>query len=300
MDSFQKQGYICALSAVLIWSGFIIVSRMGGISDLLSYDILAIRYATCTLFVLPVWLFWKRVNLLQPRLIIISLIGGLSYALFAFEGFEHAPASHAAVLLPGLLPIVITLISAIMIKERHTPAKWIGVGVITAGISALFMNELSRSGSLSIGHLLLVGAAICWGLFSVLVGRWRISPWEVTISLAVITCVIYLPVYLLFLPKKIANVAFSEIALHAFYQGFMATILQMILYVRAVALIGAPNMGAMMAIVPILAGFSAIPVFGEPLSMALVAALLLVSAGVLIANTTRKSFPGMTLVKNRA
>ena len=52
-------------------------------------------------------------------------------------------------------------------------------------------------------------------------------------------------------------------------------------------------MGSMMAIVPVLAGFTAIPLFNEPLSVSLSLALLLVSVGVWLANanTIRKRQP---------
>ena len=285
MQSMQSKGYFCALGAVFIWSGFILVSRQGGISPLSPYDIIAIRYVTCASLVLPFWLFWKRFSLLQAKLIVSSLIGGLAYALFAFKGFEQAPASHAAVLLPGLLPISIAVLTTLISRERHSASKWLGIGVITLGIMVLFWQQFSQSEGLSVGHFCLTGAAICWAVFSVLINRWDINPWEATVSLAMITCVVYMPVYLIFLPKNISLDLMSDITMQAFYQGFMATIIQMLLYVRAVQLIGAARMGSMMAIVPILAGFSAIPVFNEVLDMELVIALLLVSLGVCLANS---------------
>ena len=285
MNRTHTQGYLFGLGAVLIWSGFILVSRLGGISPLLSYDIIAIRYVTCATLVFPVWVFWKRFNVFQVKFLVCSLIGGLGYALLAFYGFKTTSASHAAVLLPGLLPIFITLLSAFFKTEQHLLSKWLGIGVISAGVALLFWHELRLTGVLSLGHLSLMGAALCWAMFSVLINRWHIRPWEATISLALITCMIYLPVYLLFLPKAISMNLLHEIAIQAFYQGFMATILQMLLYVRAVQLIGAANMGAMMAIVPILAGFSAIAIFHEELSVALMAALFLVSIGVWLANS---------------
>jgi len=284
LKRFSK-GYLCALGAVLIWSGFILVSRKGGISPLLSYDIIAIRYLTCASLLLPVWLFWKRFNLLQPRLIISALIGGLAYALFAFKGFELAPASHAAILLPGLLPLVIVLLTIFVNKERHPLEKYVGVGLISLGIGMLFWQEFKQSGGFSNGHLSLMAAAICWAIFSVLINRWNIKPWEATVSLAVVTCAVYLPVYIVYLPKAISTESWQDVLLQSFYQGFLATIVQMMLYVRATQLIGAAQMGSMMAIVPILAGFSAIPLFGEPLSPALLLALFLVSLGVWVANT---------------
>jgi len=281
----KAKGYLCALAAVLIWSGFILVSRMGGISPLTAYDIIAIRYVSCAAFVFPFWFFWQRFNLFQPKLIICSLIGGLAYALCAFNGFKVSPASHAAVLLPGLLPISIALISTLMNKERHSAVKWLGIMMITFGIMVLFWYEFQKSGSLSVGHGLLVGAAVCWATFSVLINRWDISPWQVTVSLAVITCVVYTPVYLMYLPKNISINLLYDIGVQVFYQGFLATIVQMLFYVRAVQLIGAANMGSMMAIVPILAGFSAIYIFDEKLNSELTFAMMCVSLGVWVANS---------------
>lgn len=284
MQSRQK-GYLCALGAVLIWSGFILVSRRGGLSSLTAYDVIAIRYLSCAVLLFPVWLFWKRFNILQLKFIVSALIGGFSYALFAFNGFVQAPASHAAVLLPGLLPVMIIMLSIFLNGERHELSKWLGVGVITFGIGVLFWQEYQLKGVLSQGHLCLAGAAFCWATFSVLINRWNISPWEATVSLALVTATVYLPVYILVLPKNISPGLWQDIALQSFYQGFMATIVQMLLYVRAVQLIGASHMGSMMAIVPVLAGVAAIFIFNEPVRISLVMALVLVSAGIWLTNT---------------
>lgn len=295
-----SRGYLFALGAVLIWSGFILVSRMGGISPLLSYDIIAIRYVTCASLLLPVWWFKYRFNLLQPRLIICSLIGGLAYALFAFKGFELTPASQAAVLLPGLMPMAIILLSTLINKESHPLSKWLGIMLITLGIGTLFWQEFQLKGQLSTGHLSLAGAALCWAIFSVLINRWNISPWQATVSLALITCVIYLPIYISWLPKNISADLWQDIVTQAFYQGFIATIVQMLLYVRAVQLIGAPQMGSMMAIVPILSGLSAIQVFNESLRLELLAGMLLVSLGVWLAHSRKFQLLIIKLFHNRA
>ncbi len=278
MDSSNK-GYLYALSAALIWTGFILVSRLGGISELLSYDVIAIRYVTCAGLLLPVWWFKYRFNLLNPKLILASLVGGLAYALCAFKGFEMSSASHAAILLPGLLPLFITLLGVLINKEEPSKAKWLGIGVITLGVGLLFALQLSQGQGLSEGDLWLVAGAFCWALFSVLIKRWDISPWQATVSLAVITCVLYMPIYLVWLPKTISMDLWRDVLLQAFYQGIMATIIQMILYVRAVQAIGPSSMGAVMAIVPVLSGISALIVFDEPVTAELLAGLILVSLG---------------------
>ncbi len=288
MQSINK-GYLYALAAAVIWTGFILVSRIGGISQLLSYDVIAIRYATCAALLLPVWWFKYRFTLLNYRLLVASLIGGLAYALFAFRGFQLAPASHAAILLPGLMPLFIILLSVWVNRETQIWSKWLGIGVITLGVGSLFAQQLSQNSlqgqSLSQGHIWLVAAALMWAVFSVLIKRWSITPWQATVSLALITCVLYLPVYILWLPKNISPDLWQDILLQAFYQGVMATIVQMFFYVKAVQIIGPSSMGAMMAMVPVLAGVAAVFALNEPASLELLSGLVLVSVGAWIAHS---------------
>lgn len=279
----QLKGYVYAFAAVAIWSGFILVSRQGGISALSAYDVMAIRYVTASLLLFPVWFFWQRFNVFEIRFLICGLIGGLTYALLAFNGFERAPASHAAILLPGLLPLIIVLLNALFHHERYPLMKWFGIALISCGI-LLLLSEEKNEATGAFGHVFLIGAAVCWGIFSVLINRLGIRPWEATISIAFITCIVFMPVYLIFMPSNITVDLWGELSLQAFYQGIMATIVQMLFYVNAVQLIGSSRMGAMMAIVPILAGFGAIVLFDEVLTSVLIVALILVSCGVWFAN----------------
>lgn len=238
---------------------------------------------------LPVWLFVYRFNLLNWRLIVAALIGGLGYALCAFQGFQSAPASHAAILLPGLLPLIIALISYASGSEAFTPIKWIGISAISIGIFCLFWFEILTADGIQGGQLWFVGAAFCWAVFSVLIKRWQISPWQATVSLAVVTALAYLPFYIFLMEKNISLEHWRHVALQSAYQGFLATIVQMLCYVQAVRRIGPASMGSMMALVPLIAGFSAVFLYDEPLGIPLITCLILVSLGVWISNLQRAS-----------
>ncbi len=290
MSNLTK-GYLLGISAALIWCGFILVSRMGGVSELTSFDVIAIRYATCTAILFPVWLYFKLshhplgFNLLSPKLLITSLVGGLAYALCTFKGFELAPASHAAVLLPGLIPLLIISLAIIVNKEAPSVAKMVGMLVIAMGISLLLYGQLTQQADISQGHVLLAMGALCWAVFTVLIKYWNIGPWQATVSLALITCLLYMPVYVLWLPKNMSLNVLADIGLQMAYQGVMATIIQMALYVRAVQLLGASSMGALMAIVPVVSGLAAIVLFNEAVSGELIVGLVLVSLGAWLAHS---------------
>lgn len=286
MQTNTRHGYYYALIAVLLWSGFILVSHWGSIHSLGAYDIVAIRYLSCTAILLPLWWFKFRFNLLNIKLIIASLIGGLAYALFAFNGFQLTPASHAALLLPGLMPLFIIVLTALFTGEKQPLEKWLGIAIISLGVASLLWYKLGDAGAT--GHYYLIAAALCWAVFSVLIKHWQISAWQATVSLALITCAIYLPIYSLFLPKKISLIALPvlvpQIALQLVYQGIFATVIQVFCYARAVQIIGPASMGAMMALVPVLAGFSSIVFFSEPVQAEVIAGLLLVSIGAVLAH----------------
>ena len=74
------------------------------------------------------------------------------------------------------------------------------------------------------------------------------------------------------------------LVLQGLYQGLGPTIIAMILFLRAVAILGAERVGALVALVPVLAGVISVPVLNEPLTGWLVAGLLLVSGGAWLAS----------------
>ena len=86
------------------------------------------------------------------------------------------------------------------------------------------------------------------------------------------------------LPKGIADASWSMLALQAGYQGVVAMIVAMMLYVYAVSTLGPGRVGTLMALVPPLAGLAAAPVLGEPLTGWLAAGLTLVGVGAYLGN----------------
>ena len=284
----SAQGYALAMLVVGIWSGFILVSRSGGISVLTSWDIMAIRYATATALLLPYWWFWRRTALLQPHSVALAALGGLAYGVLAFASFKLAPAAHAAVLLPGLQPFAAALVAWWWLHEVPHRGRVIGLCVIALGVLCLGVDSALRGSRVAVGDVLMVGATMCWAAYSVLLRRWQVAPWDATLAVTLVTAMLYLPVYVLALPTHLAQAAWSDIALQALYQGLIATIVQMLLYVRTVSLIGPTRLGMLMALVPGLAGVAAVPLLGEALSAWVLAGLVLVGLGAWLGNQLRR------------
>ena len=90
-------GYIAAGLVVVVWSFWLVISRLGATSTLTIYDLAAMRYGVSGLISLPlvVWfkpwrgMGWYRVGLL-------SFILSPVYILMVFAGFLFAPVAMLA------------------------------------------------------------------------------------------------------------------------------------------------------------------------------------------------------------
>lgn len=278
-------GHLLAAIIILIWTGFILVSRLGGIGALTPFDVVAIRLFTAAVTVLPLALRWGWTLRGDRRILALTLAGALGYTLLTYSGFRLAPAAHAGILLSGFQPFAMALCVWLVTRETPSPRRWLGIAIIATGCAVLGTGVFQGGFGTWRGDLLFVGGSLCWALYTVLVRRWRMAPLEVTVKVALLAAALYLPVYLLALPKGLADASLGAILVQAAYQGVLAAVIQMVIYLRAVELLGPSRMGMLVALVPPLGALAAVPVLGEPLTPLVIASLTLVSVGVLIGNS---------------
>lgn len=275
----HRMGYWWGLLAVCCWAGFIVVTRIAGLSALTPYDMLALRFGVGGLLLLP---FARRWLLLNLQGVALMLIGGIAYTFTVYRGFQLTSAMHGAILLTGCIPLGSALFSIVLLNDRPTPLRWLGLGLIGVG-SGMMLNTASVIGDRT-GDFWLIAAVLAWSLYTVLIKRWRIQPLSGAVTVACGTAFFYLPAYLLFLPKQWSHASPPELWLQAGYQGVIATVVAMLLYLRAVSAIGPAAMGAMMALAPVLSTLAAAALLQESTSLQGAMALFLASAGALLAS----------------
>lgn len=280
-------GYAAALGTVAIWAGFILISRLGGKTGLTGWDIVALRLGTAAVILLPFSLNLPAGTWRSPRLWTLALIGGLAFLVLAYAGFKLAPAAHGGILIPGMQPFLITALAWGILGTRPTRQRVLCLLPIALGVACVAFPVISGLGhgpSTLMGDALLLGASIAWAIYSVLVKKWVHDPWLLTRFVALASTAVYLPVYLLMCPKGLDQVPTSMLVLQALYQGIGPTIVAMVLFLKAVSILGAERTGALVALVPVLAGLGAVPLLDEPLTPWLVAGLALVSGGAWLAS----------------
>ena len=280
-------GYAAALGTVAIWAGFIQISRLGGKTGLTGWDIVALRLGTAAVILLPFSLKLPTGTWRDRRLWTLALIGGLLFLVLAYAGFKLAPAAHGGILMPGMQPFLVTALAWAILGTRPPRQRVLALLPIALGVVCVAVPVIAGLGhgpSTLPGDALLLTASVAWAAYSVLVKKWVYDPWLLTRFVAIASALVYLPAYLLWLPKGLDQVPASMLWLQALYQGIGPTIVAMILFLKAVSILGAERMGALVALVPVLAGLGAVPLLDEPLTPWLVAGLALVSGGAWLAS----------------
>lgn len=278
------QGALCGLAAVSIWSGWIVVARLGLRTSLTPWDIAALRFGVAGFLLLP---YVVRKGLAIDRLgwpgLAAIVIGGAAPVFLANAGLLFAPAAHAGALFPGVMPLMVALLAAALLKERFTITKKIGFAFILPGVLAIAWGSGGEIGSLqSVGHGLFLGAGLAWAFYTVAMRKARLGGLHAAAISAVGSMVLYLPVFAFLPGSTLANAPLRDVALQAVVQGVLTAIVSLLLYGRAVSILGASNGAAFAALGPAMTALLAIPILGEWPTTLDWAAIGLISAGVYI------------------
>ena len=263
------QGAAWGLFAISIWVGWILLTRYGVTTTLSPYDITALRFACAGLLLAPV-VYRRGWGIRQvgiTKWLVIVCCAGVPYVLIASSGLQFAPAAHAGALVPGTMPLWAALLAMLFLKEKIAGVRKLGLMLIPVGIVIFVGAGLTdfASGNWR-GHLLFLTAAMTWASFTVAMrsaGQSGFTPLQAAAVVSVVSAVVYLPVYLLFLPHRIMEAPLGPIITQTIYQGIFVSIISLFAYARSVAILGASLGASFASLVPVLAMLTAIPLLGE-------------------------------------
>lgn len=276
-------GYLLLAATMLIWGSFTLISRVGTTQVMTPWDIGALRFITATAILIPIQLYRREWRfLLDQRVWVLALIGGVAYTTMVYQGFSYAPAAHAAIWMNGLLPFWTAVASYLILREVITSNTLISLLIIAIGLTTMSLLMYSEHAfTLGIGDVFFVLASLSWGIYTALLKRWMLPPWQAMAGVAILSTLIYLPIYGAFLPSRLHEATWPQIFSQAIFQGVFVVIIAMLTFIGAVERLGAFKVGSILALAPLLAALAAVPLLGESLSTALIIGLIAVSIGAL-------------------
>jgi drug/metabolite transporter (DMT)-like permease len=281
------KGALCGIAAVSIWAGWSALTRLAVTTTLDAWDIAALRFGVAGLVLFPVVV---RRGLARDRLGWLGLgvlVGGagVPYVLLAAAGLRFAPARDQGALNPGVMPLFVALIAAIVLHEKPSPPQRCGLSLILAGALVIVgWHPAAWNGLRTVGHAFFLSAAFLWAGFTVVMRRARIDALHATALVATGSSIVYLPLYLAWRGARLAEMSLTELAFQAIFQGVLVTIVSLLLYGRAIAILGVSGGAAFGALVPVLSAFFAIPLLGEWPDGSDWLAIALIAAGVYLAS----------------
>jgi drug/metabolite transporter (DMT)-like permease len=278
------RGVFCGLGAVSIWSGWIVIARLGLKTSLTPWEIAALRFGVAGLLLFP---FVISRGFALERLgwsgVAAIVLGGAAPVFLANSGLIFAPAAHAGALFPGVMPLMVALLAAVLLKEKFTKTKMLGFCLILPGVFAITWSSPGEFGSWqNVGHLLFLSAGLAWAIYTIAMRNARLNGLDAAAISAVGALVIYLPIFAMTPGMKFSQASWNDMVLQGFVQGVLTAIVSLILYGRAVSLLGASSGAAFAAMSPAMTALLAIPILGEWPSTIDWAAIGTISAGVYV------------------
>lgn len=279
----RYQGYVFVVITMCIWGGFTISSRLNAIWHISPWDITALRFILAFCILMPILIYKKDLRFLfKKEPFILAMLGGVAYCLTCYSAFHYVPAAHAAIFLNGSIPICTAFAAYIFFKQPFDRHTWLSLSIMLCSIIAMSYLMYKATGvAFSTGDILFFISAIWWGIFTVLLKQWKLSAWHAMTGVAIWSALVYVPIYLLFIPKHLADAQIEHLVIQTIFHGVFVVIIATLTYIEAIKHLGAFKTGSIVTLAPFIAAIIAVPLLEEPLSFTMICGLVGMGIGAL-------------------
>lgn len=265
------------LLAAALWGGMYVVSR-------LTFE--AIPPITLGLLRLVIGVSVLALVLRRLPLLRDARLAGLGALLagtlmLQFWGTYLAGAA-AGSLLTLLTPVFVAVLAPLVLKESTRIRHWLGIGVALAGATIV---SGGAAGSSLLGDLLLVGASLTWGAYTVLGAPLvrRLGALEITAGASLWAIPMMVPGTVIELAAGRPLHPTGPAILGALYLGVFATALAWWAWYRGVERLPAVTASVFFLAQPVVGVALSIPIFHFPLTPGFLGGSVLVVVGMLLA-----------------
>lgn len=280
-------GAACAIGAVAVWAGWLVVMRLGVTTQLSTTDLAALRFAVAGLVLLPVVLRRGLAidRLGWPGFAAVVIGAGAPVPLVVGLGLTFAPAAHAGALYQGAVPFAVACLAPLVLNEPLSSIRKAGLVLIVCGAVVIGgLGVSSLVGRQSIGHVLFLASAFMTAWYTVAIRHAVIDGLHAAAIAAVVSLVVYLPIYFALFADDLFAKPAADLVFQALYQGVLTAAISLALYGRAIRLLGASKAAAFVALGPTMTALMGIPALGEWPSGAVWAGIVIITAGVYLAS----------------
>lgn len=281
----MKKTFICAASAILMWSTMATVSGLL-LGEMDNYTVLCVSSFFATVAMLIINLASHKLGIMRRykpkdylRMAATGLPGVFLYYVFYYAGATRLPASQAFIT-NYLWPIMSIVFALIILRERMTLPKTVAVVMSFAGVFTVAGDDIiSLSTDSIIGTLFCFAGAVCYGLFTVLNKK---SPYDkqVSMTMAMFTAFVLSLVMMLAGGSSFA-VELSQLP-GILWNGVFTMAAANLLWTLALSGGNTAKVSNLAYITPFLSLVWTFTILGEPIKPASLIGLCMIVAGIFI------------------
>ncbi|MCW9705335.1 DMT family transporter [Fodinibius salsisoli] len=274
----------------LIWAlNFTVVKSALSEIDPLSFNGLRFIFAAAAVWAV---LVYRNQLFTIPKedwlpLLGMGILGNLIYQGLFIIGIDYTYAANAAVML-GTIPIWVALFSHFFNLEQMNVLKTLGVLFAFGGIVFIVSggeNPFSFASDTFLGDLIIIGAAVVWGGFTILSKPFldRYTPIQFSTIMATIGAVLLfligLPNILMLEWTSISPAAYGGVV----YSGLLSIGIAYVIWNYGLQTVGAVHTATYQNLVPVLGLIFGVVLLNEQLSLLQYGGASLVIAGIILA-----------------
>ena len=217
---------------------------------------------------------------------ILGLLGVFAYNLFFMGSLERLPASRAALII-ALNPVITITISSLVLKERLSARRWLGVAIALLGVwIVISRGDIASiaSAGLGAGELFMFAAVFSWALYTI-IGR------KVLVGLTPLAATNYAALWGTLMLACVAAPEFSGLSAAQFdlsrvlallYLGVCGTALAFVWYYISVKKLGTAVTSIFNNLVPVFGVLISVLLLGEHLLISMLIGGAIAIAGVMM------------------
>lgn len=295
-DTHNPLGLGAMMLTVLIWSGWVVSTKVGINLSLAPFDIALLRYGFPG--VIFGYFTYKSRHIIYKtklwQLLCICLGAGLPFLFLVAWGMELAPASHAGVLVPGTFPLFVTLIvlvRSVMRRSANQPCAnhLVGMAVIFLGVLVLIIPAVISPAGYSMlkGYGFYLLGAFCWSLYTVAVSESQIPALAAAGLFSLFATLLSLFLYLIGAVDSNFTQILSSGNLPTYYQvalvqSVLVGTLASYCYLFAVHALGTEKTMILSSFTPVVVVIMSTAILKEPLDLITCAAVGIVCCGIAV------------------
>ena len=173
MQNKAAFGVLCGLGAASIWGGMYVVSKVV-LEIIPPFALVALRLILGILTLAVVVAFRGGLKITRTQFIQVFGVGFVGYGVslsLQFLGTKLSTAANGS-LVTSATPAFVLLFAWVVLSEKITSRKFFALLLATLGVVAVIDPRSAKLDSdLFIGNIFLLGAAVTWALYSVLVRK---------------------------------------------------------------------------------------------------------------------------------